>query len=160
VLAGAVIWQLDPLDDWISRLTSLLRPGGALVFDVPALYLGEADDPGRGDDPLLLDLMTRLVAGNAGRESPAPHAPAWRHCCGDVGAALSRAGLGYRAWEFRHRLTQAAYAHWLSIPVLTEGLFAGVDADERDRRIERALAAVDVRSFKWERWRGWTAWTS
>jgi SAM-dependent methyltransferase len=160
LLAGAVIWQLDSLDEWIPRLTSLLRPGGALVFDVPALYLGEPDDPGGGRDPLLLELMTRLVSENAPRRESVepPHASTWRHRSGDVGAALGRAGLRYRTWEFRHRLTQAAYARWLSIPVTTEGLFAGVDAAERDRRIERALAAVDVRSFKWERWRGWTAW--
>jgi SAM-dependent methyltransferase len=162
VLAGAVIWQLDSLDDWIPRLTSLLRPGGALVFDVPALYLGEPDEPGGGDDPMLLDLMTRLMRENAPRRElpgPQPTSP-WRCMAADVEAALCRAGLRYRAWEFRHRLTQTAYARWLSIPVTTERLFAGVDAAERDRLIERALAAVDVRSFKWERWRGWTAWTS
>src|SRR5262245_12274837 len=162
VLAGAVIWQLDSLDEWIPRLTSLLRSGGALVFDLPALYLGEPDDPGGGDDPLLLDLMTQLVSENAPhREAPeSPHASAWHHRSEDVEAALCRAGLRYRMWEFRYRLTQTAYARWLSIPVTTEGLFAGVDAVERDRRIERALAAVDRRSFRWERWRGWTAWKS
>jgi SAM-dependent methyltransferase len=162
VLAGAVIWQLDSLDQWIPRLASLLRPGGALVFNVPALYLGEPDEPGGGDDPLLLDLMTRLVSENPPRResSEPPPASAWRHRTDDVEAALCGAGLRYRTWEFRHRLTQAAYARWLSIPVTTEGLFGGVDAAERDRRIERALAAVDLRSFKWERWRGWTAWKS
>ena len=162
VLAGAVIWQLDPLDEWIRRLASLLRPGGALVFDVPALYLGEPDEPGGGDDPLLLDLMTRLASENAPRResSEPPPASAWRHQCEDVEAALCRAGLRYRTWEFRHRLSQSAYARWLSIPVITDVLFAGIDADERDRRIARALTAVDMHSFKWERWRGWTAWTS
>jgi SAM-dependent methyltransferase len=167
VLAGAVIWQLDSLDDWIPRLTSVLRPGGALVFDVPAMYLGEPDEPGGGDDPLLLDLVTRLVSENAPvsqpaprRESLDPQASGWCHRTEDIEGALCRAGLQYRAWEFRYRLTQATYAHWLSIPVTTAQLFAGVDAAERDRRIERALATVDTHSFKWERWRGWTAWTS
>jgi SAM-dependent methyltransferase len=161
VLAGAVIWQLDSLDDWIPRLTSLLRPGGALVFDVPALYLGEPDEPGGGSDPLLLDLMMRLSELAPRRESSvAVPASAWHHRCDDIGAALCRAGLRYRTWEFRYRLTQSAYARWLSIPVTTEGLFAGVDAAERDRHVARALAAVDKRSFKWERWRGWTAWKS
>jgi SAM-dependent methyltransferase len=160
VLAGAMIWQLDSLDEWMPRLTSLLHPGGALVFDVPALYLGEPDEPGGGDDPMLLDLVTRLVEENAPRREPSrsPHASSWHHRSEDVEAALSRHGLQYRAWEFRHRLTQIAYARWLSIPVTSEPLFEGADAAERDRRIERALAGVDVRSFKWERWRGWTAW--
>ena len=161
VLAGAVIWQLDSLDDWIRRFASLIRPGGALVFDVPALYLGEPDEPGGGADPWLLDLMTRL-SEQAPRDdaSDPPHEAAWSYRFEDVGAALDRAGLRYRTWEFRYRLTQAAYARWLSIPVMTDVLFAGLDADERDRCIDRALAAVDVRSFKWERWRGWTAWKS
>jgi SAM-dependent methyltransferase len=158
VLAGAMIWQLDPLDEWIRRLGSLLRPGGALVFDMPALYLGEPDAPGGGADPLLLDLMTRLVSEHPPRREWS--SAVWRYGCEDIGAALSRAGLHYRTWEFRHRLTQTAYARWLSIPVMTDVLFADVDAEERDRRIERALSAVDARSFKWERWRGWTAWTS
>jgi SAM-dependent methyltransferase len=161
VLAGAVVWQLDALDDWIHRLTALLRPGGALVFDIPALYLGEPDEPGGGRDPLLLDLMTSLASEYARQESSAwSRAATWRHRREDVDAALSRAGLRFRTWGFRHRLTQAAYARWLSIPVVSEGVFAGVDVAERDRRIERALAAVDAYSFKWERWRGWTAWTS
>jgi SAM-dependent methyltransferase len=167
VIAGAVIWQLDSLDDWIRRVTALLRPGGALVFDVPALYLGEPDEPGGGRDPLLLDLMTSLVSARAtsarepGRDlSDPPLASVWRHCREDVDAVLDRSRLRYRSWEFRHRFTQTAYASWLSIPVLTDGLLPGVDAAERVRCIERALATVDVRSFKWERWRGWTAWKS
>jgi len=164
VLAGAVIWQLDSLDDWIQRLTSLLRPGGALVFDVPALYLGEPDEPGGGDDPLLLDLMMRLVSENPQhgprRDSLEPQASTWCHRTEDIEDALCRAGLQYRAWEFSYRLTQTAYAQWLLIPVTTAQLFAGVDAAERDRRIEHALSMVDTHSFKWERWRGWTAWTS
>jgi SAM-dependent methyltransferase len=158
VLAGAMIWQLDPLDGWIRRLASLLQPRGALIFDVPALYLGEADEPGGGADPLLLDLMTHLASAQAPRRDSS--SAAWRYGREEIGAALDRAGLRYRTWEFRYRLTQAAYARWLSIPVMTDVLFADVDAEERDRRIERALSAVDARSFKWERWRGWTAWTS
>jgi SAM-dependent methyltransferase len=163
VLAGAVIWQVDSLDDCIRRLAALIRPGGALAFDVPALYLGEPDEPGGGRDPLLLDLMASLAsAPGAGRRasSDPPPAAAWRHGREDVERALARAGLRYRAWQFRHRLTQTAYARWLSIPVVTDGLFGDVDAAERARRVERALAAVDVDSFKWERWRGWTAWKS
>jgi SAM-dependent methyltransferase len=159
VLAGAMIWQLDPLDGWIQRLAGLLRPGGALAFNVPALYLGEPDDDGGGSDPLLLDLMARLASDRPPRaDTSGPPSAAWRHTRKDVDAALRRAGLHFRAWEFRYRLTQTTFARWLSIPVLTEGLFADVSPAERGRRIEHALATVDRRSFKWERWRGWTAW--
>jgi hypothetical protein len=102
--------------------------------------------------------MTHLASAQAPRRDSS--SAAWRYGREEIGAALDRAGLRYRTWEFRYRLTQAAYARWLSIPVMTDVLFADVDAEERDRRIERALSAVDARSFKWERWRGWTAWTS
>ena len=162
VLAGAVVWQLDALDAWISRLTRLLRPGGALVFNVPALYLGEPDDAGGGRDPQLLDLMTRLASDRERhRQVSEPlAAAAWHYGREEVESALRHAGLNYRTWEFRYRFTQTAYARWLSIPVVTDGLLGELDAAERDRRIERALASVDVHSFKWERWRGWTAWKS
>jgi SAM-dependent methyltransferase len=161
VLAGAVIWQLDPLAEWIARLAGLLRRGGALAFDIPALYLGEPDEPGGGDDPLLLDLVGRLAADRApARRSEPPPASRWRLGLSDVEAALRAAGLAPRAWAFRQRLTQLAHARWLSIPVLTDRLLPGVAPEERDRRIARAFTGVDAGSFKWERWRGWTAWKS
>jgi SAM-dependent methyltransferase len=157
VLAGAMIWQLEPLDEWIARLAALLRPGGALAFNVPALYLGEPDAPGAGRDPLLLDLVARLAAEAAPIAAAAapPRAPL---CRATIEDSLASAGLAFRAWEFRYRLTQTAHARWLAIPVLTDMLLAGAAPSERERRIERALAEVDGRSFKWERWRGWTAW--
>lgn len=158
VLAGSVIWQVEALDEWIARISALLRPGGTLAFNVPALYLGEPDDAGGGRDPLLLDLMTRLLSDVPRRPtSEPPPASAWHYRGEDVESALRRAGLRYRSWEFRHRFTQVAYAGWLSIPVVSNGLFGDLDAAERDRRIRCAMAQVDVHSFKWERWRGWTA---
>jgi SAM-dependent methyltransferase len=162
VLANAVIWQLDSLESWIRRLAGLLRPGGALAFNVPGLYLQEPDEGGGGQDPLLLDLMTRLASERAACREWSGSVPRslWNHRRDDVEAALTQAGLHFRRWEFRHRLTQIAYAHWLSIPVVTDGLLEGLDAAGRNRRIARALDAVDRQSFKWERWRGWTAWKS
>lgn len=157
ILCGAAIWQMTPLEATIRRFAALLRAGGAVCFDIPALYLGEPDEPGGGRDPLLLEIQGRLAASRERAAAPAP-AGAWRHDSADIEAMLRAAGLEPRAWTFRVRLTQTAYARWLTIPVLTDRLFPGVAPEERDRRIERALAAADPRSFKWERWRGWTAW--
>jgi SAM-dependent methyltransferase len=161
VLAGAVVWQLDPFGEWIAELARLLRPGGALALDIPGLYLGEPDEPGGGEDPLLLDLVARLAQDPSADRAvcePQPAGTTWRLTPADVEAALRAAGLAPRAWAFRQRLTQTAHARWLTIPVLTDRLLPGVAPEERDRRIGRALAAVDSKSFKWERWRGWTAW--
>lgn len=160
ILAGAMVWQLDPIEDWIRRLAALLRAGGALAFNVPALYLGEPDEDGGGSDPLLLDLMATLMAhGVPRRKAARPQiAQTWQCRRGDVETALRRAGLGFRTWQFRHRFTQVAFAHWLTIPVLTEGMLPDMEPAERDLHIARAFAAVDHRSYKWERWCGWTAW--
>jgi SAM-dependent methyltransferase len=158
VLAGAVVWQLDPFAEWIARLAALLEPGGALAFDIPALYLGEPDEPGGGDDPWLIQLVGRLATGVAPGAARSEPPSGWRLGPADVEDALRAAGLVPRAWAFRQRLTQAAQARWLTIPVLTDRLLPDVEPEERDRRIAAALAAVDGRSFKWERWRGWTAW--
>jgi SAM-dependent methyltransferase len=167
VLCGAGIWQLAPLDAWIRKLSALLSPGGALCFNMPAMYLCEPDEPGGGRDPLLLELPALLGAGMAAAEREC--SPAARRCPGGGesqavmtrrawSALLRRAHLRPQSWSFRYRLTQSAYADWLKIPVLTEPLLAGVDPAERARRIDSALAAADRDSWKWERWRGWTAW--
>jgi SAM-dependent methyltransferase len=157
VLSGATVWQLAPLDEWIRKLTALLLPGGALCFNMPALYLCEPDDPGGGRDPLLLELPAVL---SEPKDFPGEQAAAEgvRMTRRKLSAILRRALLRSRSWRFRYRLTQAAYADWLKIPVLTQRLLPGVDPAERARRIDRAFAAVDRDSWKWERWRGWTSW--
>lgn len=159
IVCGAAIWQMTPLEHSIRRFAGLLRAGGALCFDIPALYLGEPDDPGGGRDPLLLDLSLRLAACLDTPPVPATESSdVWRYDAADVVTMLRAAGLESQPWAFRVRITQVAWARWLTIPVLTDRLFPDVAPDDRDRRIAAALAAVDHRSFKWERWRGWTAW--
>src|SRR5215471_1072407 len=48
VLCGAAIWQMDSLCETFRTLAALLRPGGALCFNIPAAYLLEAEEPGGG----------------------------------------------------------------------------------------------------------------
>src|SRR5213592_4449287 len=43
ILCGAAMWQLHPLPATFATLASLLQPGGALCFNIPALYLQEPD---------------------------------------------------------------------------------------------------------------------
>ena len=151
ILCGAAIWQMEPVPETLRTLTALLHPGGALCFNIPALYLLEPDEPGGGSDPLLLALpvlLMRSAESTPGQGSAPLSIPAW----------LRAAGLRARSWRFRVRLTQDAYASWLKIPVLTERLFGGLAADERAHRIDAALDSVDRSSWKWERWKGWTAW--
>jgi SAM-dependent methyltransferase len=157
VLAGASIWQLDPLAWWIDWSWRAIRWGGALCFNIPALHLCEADEPGGGSDPHLLEVMTLLANGcdpQSGEVGPWNRPPDRA----GVEAMLSAAGFAPVCWSFRVRITQAEYAAWLKIPVLTDRLLAGIDAVERARRIDAALAAADACSWKWERWYGWTAW--
>ena len=164
ILCGAAIWQFDPLAEVFQTLSGMLRRGGALCFNVPALYLLEADEPGGGSDPLLLSLPARLSTCS-GAVSIYPKASFRRHHrtpeplrSDAISTWLQAAGLRPQAWTFRVRVTQEAYAAWLKIPVLTDRMLGGLTADERARRIDAALASMDRSSWKWERWRGWTAW--
>lgn len=162
VLCGAALWQLLPLGPTLERIFELLRHGGCLCFDVPALYLGEPDAAGGGRDPLLLGIPRALA-------SMPDASPGWATSCrgatfaappdaAGVDAALTAAGFHGTRWSFRARLGQRAYRAWLKIPTTTDHLLLGLSADERARRIDRAFASVDADSWRWERWLGWTAW--
>ena len=155
VLCGAGIWQMLPLGHIFARIAGLLAPGGALVFDVPGLYLGQPDAPGGGGDPLLLELPA-ILARNAPPPAPAEHCP-----LPDVAGIehlLVEAGFRPDRWGFALRFSQAAYRDWLKIPLMTNRLLPGLGADERAARIDAAFALVDPRSWRWEAWLGWTAW--
>lgn len=155
ILCGAGIWQLAPLADTLRDWARRLEVNGAVVFNIPALYLMEPDSPGGGEDPWLTALPGLLMgerAASMGRSEPM--------CAADVDAALRAAGLRAQRWRFRVKMTQRAYGAWLKIPLLTVGMMAGVAVEERARRIDAALEKVDPASWKWERWIGWTAWRS
>jgi len=154
ILCGAAIWQLHPLPGTFGVLASLLRSGGALAFNIPALYLMEPGEPGGGSDPLLLSLPPLLFES---RESaPVQSQDPLSVTC--IETWLNAAGLKAQSWSFRQRLTQAAYADWLKIPVLTDHMLNGLTPKARAQRIDEAFGSVDCSSWKWERWRGWTAW--
>jgi SAM-dependent methyltransferase len=152
ILCGAAIWQMTPLDRTFRRLAGLLAADGALSFNIPSLYLGEPDEPGGGRDPLLLELPALLSCGRhaAAAGIPLPDADG-------VEALLFAVGLRPRRWTFRVRFTQEALRDWLKLPVLTDWMLDGADADERARTIDEAFARVDPSSWRWERWTGWTA---
>jgi SAM-dependent methyltransferase len=146
VLCGAAIWQLE-----IERLAALVAPGGALCFTIPALYVGEGEEPGGGEDPLLVDLYARLAAGRAPQaEAGAP--------LSDIESLLVAAGLRPERWSFTRRITQTELRDWLAIPPLTDALLPELEPDERLRALDEAYAHVDEESWRWERWHGWTAW--
>lgn len=155
VLCGAGIWQMLPLERTFAWISGLLAPGGALVFNIPGLYLGQPDAPGGGDDPQLLELPALLA------EESAPLAPADFPAPPDAAAVerlLGEAGLRPEPWSFTLRITQAAYRDWLKIPLMTNYLLPDLDADERAARIDAAFTLVDPHSWRWEAWLGWTAW--
>lgn len=154
ILCGAAIWQMSPLAETLRRFAGLLREGGALCFNIPGLYLQEADAPGGGDDPHLLALPARVFRGRADGAISA-YEPLTARLVED---ALRAVGLRATAWSHRIRLKQEAYAAWLKIPVLTEHCWSGLSPQERARRIDGALGRVDRASWRWETWKGWTAW--
>jgi ubiquinone/menaquinone biosynthesis C-methylase UbiE len=155
ILCGAAIWQL-PLPETFGVLARLLRPGGALTFNIPALYLMEPDEPGGGSDPLLLSLPELLFETRDCAPVPAQSQAPLSSTC--IDSWLHAAGFRAQSWSFRLRLTQDSYADWLKIPVLTDGMLGGLTPKARAQRIDAALESADRSSWKWERWRGWTAW--
>ena len=157
ILCGAAIWQVPNVAACIRALAERLAPGGALCFDIPAAYAGEADPPGRGPDPLLTELPAALARLGAGGE-PQASAPVTLARREDLHAALSACGLVPCSWRFVSRLTQRAYRDWLKIPVLTDQLLGSLDADQRAAAIDAASAETDPASWRREHWLGWTAW--
>lgn len=155
IVCSAAIWQWAALAEILHTLAGRLAPGGALVFNVPAAYLGQPDGPGGGADPWLLELPARLGPPAA---TAAAAAPLELRSIGLVERALADAGLWARRWSQTLRLGQAAWRDWHKIPVITDARWPGVDATERARRIDAAAQGLDMRSWRPERWLGWTAW--
>ena len=156
VLCGAGIWQFENIGAVFGRIARLLAPGGALVFTIPSLYLGEPDQPGGGTDPLVLALPGRIA--ERGRAPRRPAASGFRADAGRIDAWLRRAGFAPVSWRFRLRLTQRCFRDWMKIPVLTDHLLPHLAPRDRAVVIDEAFAGTDAASWKWERWAGWTAW--
>lgn len=159
IVCGAALWQWPDTAALLQTLAARLRPGGALVFNVPAAYLGQPDGPGGGNDPLLTALHAALCRRYPVQAPGPPVTPSTAaRTAADIEVALRAAGLQARAWQHRQRLTQAAWCAWMKLPVLTESLWPGVTAEARDRRIDEVAATLDPKSWRPERWLGWTAW--
>ena len=154
VLCGAAIWQMIPLEKTFARVSALLHVGGVFAFNVPSMYLGEVDPPGGGRDPMLLELPALVAAGRAPRAQAVAAPPD----AARIDELLREAGFEARRWCMRLRLTQAALRDWMKIPVISEALLGGIQADERAARIDAAYAECDAASWRWETWTGWTAW--
>jgi SAM-dependent methyltransferase len=154
VLCGAAVWQLAPLEATFVSVFDLLKDGGAFCFNIPSLYLGEPDEPGGGQDPMLQELVARLAKGrapNASATAPPPDAHA-------IEGMLRGIGFRPRRWRMRMELTQTALRDWLRIPVLTDALLEDFSSAQRCAQIDEAFAGCDPASWKWEAWTGWTAW--
>jgi SAM-dependent methyltransferase len=154
VLVGAAIWQMTPLPETLAALARRVGPGGALGFDIPAAYLGEPDDPGAGDDPMLLALPALLAEGRTLPDMEPTGLPRAE----DLPSLLRECGLRPEGFEFRRRMTQAEYRDWLKVPPVSDRLLADLDPEERAAAIDRAFMRVDAGSWRFERWLGFVAW--
>jgi SAM-dependent methyltransferase len=156
ILCSAGIWQMLPLDETLKALDRLLRPGGRLVFNIPACYLGEPDPPGGGSDPYLIGLPQRFpqppAAAAASRMEPARSVPG----ADEIDAMLRAVGLDPLRWQHRAQLTQREYRDWLKIPVLTNHLFPDLPPANRAAWLDLAFEQCDPQSWRWETWSGWT----
>lgn len=151
IVCGAALWQLPRPQATLTALAARLAPGGALCFNIPGAYLGEADAPGGGSDPWLVQGLTALAAPMAPARTRAPRPPAeasrWLQ-------RLARAGLWPELHRHRQRLRQSALRDWLKLPPLTPRL---PDA-RRAELVDQAFSAVDMASWRWEAWCSFVAW--
>lgn len=151
IVCGAAFWQLPRPQATLAALAARLAPGGALCFNIPAAYLGEADAPGGGADPWLVQGLAALAPQMAAARARAPRPPAdasrWLQ-------RLARAGLWPELHRHRQRLHQATLRDWLKLPPLTPRL---PDA-QRAALVDRAFAGVDQASWRWEAWCSFVAW--
>jgi len=154
VLCGAAIWQMLPLGATFARAASALRSGGAFVFNIPSLYLGEADPPGSEHDPYLLELAGKLSRGGLPTTIAVERFPS----ADEIDALLDAAGFDSSRWCFRARVTQTELRDWMKVPPLTDTLLDGVPANDRASLVDAAYAQCDSASWRWETWSGWTAW--
>jgi hypothetical protein len=118
------------------------------------MYLGEADPPGGGRDPWLLELAA-LLADSSSLSSRA----ASGRIVGaqDIDRMLHAAGMEPHRWRFRLRLSYACYRDWLKIPVMTNRMMPKLTATQRARRIDEVYCQVDAASWRWECWTVWAA---
>ena len=154
ILCGAAIWQMKSLEPVFGRCLDLLRPGGALAFDVPSVYLGEPDEPGGGGDPHLSGIPALLASGRVNDAVPTT-TPLDAVRIEDL---LRSAGFRADRWTFILRINQRAYRDWLKIPPATDGILIGHSARKRAIAIDDAFQRVDPEAWRHERWTGWTAW--
>jgi ubiquinone/menaquinone biosynthesis C-methylase UbiE len=156
VVCGAAIWQMMPLEQTFARVAALLKPGGAFAFNIPSLYVGQADAPGGGSDPHLFELVAQLADGR----TPAAASTETLPGADDIERQLQQIGFSPLRWCARSRLTQDALRDWMKIPVLTDALLDGIEPDLRAQLVDAAYARCDAASWRWEAWIGWTAWKS
>jgi SAM-dependent methyltransferase len=158
IVCGAALWQWPDVSALFRQLALRLRAGGALVFNVPAAYLGEPDGAGGGRDPWLVDLLQCALQAYPAAAAQALKPPAPLHSATEISRALLDAGLQPVGWTHRQRLTQQAWCDWLKLPPIHSSWWPGIAADEAARRLDAAAASVDANSWRPESWRGWTAW--
>jgi hypothetical protein len=153
VVCSAALWAMTPVLATLKAVRHKLHRGGLFLFNVPALYLGEPDEPGDGPDPHLLELPAMLYTGRA----PTSDAPVFSATASDIERWLEAASYRSERWSFRYRFTQSALRDWMKIPVLTNALLGELDADARAARIDAVSSTLDPSSFRWERWICWRA---
>ncbi len=153
VVCGAAVWLLGPLEQGLARLASHVAPGGALVFDIPAAYLGQPDPPGPQNDAWLTELPSRLVQGRA-------HAPTTRATLPgpqEVEDLLRAAGLAPRRWQVQTTWSNRALADWYRLPPVGLAMRPDLDAESLHEAVAQALSGLDPADHRPEPWLGWTA---
>ncbi len=154
IVCGASLWLLGPLEQALDQLRARLAEGGALVFAIPAAYLGEPDAPGGGPDPHLVEPAQRFVAGRP----TAPQAGDPLPDAAGLEEQLRGVGLRPEPWSVQTTWSFESYTAWLALPPVAEAMRPDLDEPRRRALLAEVAASCAPGSWRTERWRGWTAW--
>jgi len=149
VTCGAAIWAMGAVDKAIGELATLVGPGGALAVSLPAAYLGEADAPGGGADPWLTAVAEGLSRLNLGKPPPETPLPLTENTLTTI---FHEHGLSVSRTSVVHRLTQAAYCDWMTLPPVNDILLGKLGPEERPAVVADAARDLDQASWRWEAW--------
>lgn len=149
VICGAAIWALGPVSEVIGRLSEHVEPEGALAVSLPAAYLGEADAPGGGRDPLLTALPEALAGLDLGTPPARPLPPLREE---SLAQAFQDHGFSMSRTDITHRLTQQAYLDWMALPPVNNTLLGKVPPEARPGILAQYAEGLDMSSWRWETW--------
>lgn len=147
VTCSAAFWHFPAPEAALTELARVVRPGGRLVYNVPAAQLAGADDLPPAPVQLALARLGRARTGT----DPQPAGP--RRSAADLHEAALRCGFTIAATHVADAaIAQSELIDLLEVPAIGARMFPDLDADGRAALVADAVRAVDPGQAVTVRW--------